>query len=99
MREKPLRARSHTTTITGPGGTSVALVLTHPIQSRYIHRGDDIYAQVISPIVAGKQDVIPAGVLAQGKIDRLGRDGSRGELYMQSMTITYPDGYVAAISG
>jgi hypothetical protein len=88
-----------TSTITVPGGTSLALVLTHPIQSRYIHRGDDIYAQVISPIIAGKQVVIPAGVLAQGKVDRLGRDGSRAELYLQSMSITYPDGYVAAISG
>src|ERR1039458_4046783 len=28
------------TTITVPGGTSIALVLTHPIQSRYIHHGD-----------------------------------------------------------
>src|SRR5437867_5978108 len=29
-----------------PAGTRVALVLTHPIQSRYLHRGDDIYAQI-----------------------------------------------------
>ena len=87
------------TTITVPGGTSIALVLTHPIQSRYIHHGDDIYAQVISPIAAGNQVVIPAGVLVQGKVDRLGRNGSRGELYLQSMSITYPDGYVAVISG
>jgi hypothetical protein len=99
MREKPLRARSHTTTITVPGGTSIALVLTHPIQSRYIHRGDDIYAQVISPISSGNQVVIPAGILVQGKVDKLGRNGSRGELYLQSMSITYPDGYVAAVSG
>ena len=86
-------------TITVPGGTSIALVLTHPIQSRYIHRGDDIYAQVISPIASGNQVVIPAGVLVQGKVDKLGRNGSRGELYLRSMSITYPDGYVAAISG
>jgi hypothetical protein len=87
------------TTITVPAGTSIALVLTHPIESRYIHRGDDIYAQVISPISAGNQVVIPAGILIQGKVDRLGRNGSRGELYLQSMSITYPDGYVATISG
>jgi len=88
-----------TATITVPGGTSIALVLTHPIQSRYIHRGDDIYAQVISPISSGNQVVIPAGILIQGKVDKLGRNGSRGELYLQSMSITYRDGYVAAVSG
>ena len=27
-------------TVTVPAGTSIALVLTHPIQSRYIQRGD-----------------------------------------------------------
>ena len=88
-----------TTTVTVPAGTSIALVLTHPIQSRYIHRGDDIYAQVISPIAAGNQVVIPAGTLVQGKVEKLGRNGSRGELYLQSMSIIYPDGYVAVISG
>ncbi len=87
------------TTLTVPAGTSIALVLTHPIQSRYIHHGDDIYAQVISPIAAGDQVVIPAGTLVDGKVDKLGRNGSRGELYLQSMSITYPYGYVAAVSG
>jgi hypothetical protein len=87
------------TTTTVPAGTSIALVLTHPIQSRYIHHGDDIYAQVISPVAAGNQVVIPVGILVQGKVDRLGRNGDRGELYLQSMSIMYPDGYVAAIAG
>jgi hypothetical protein len=87
------------TTITVPAGTSIALVLTHPIQSRFIHHGDDIYAQVISPITAGDQVVIPAGTLVEGKVDKLGRNGSRGELYLQSMSIAYPDGYVASIAG
>ena len=87
------------TAITVPAGTSIALVLTHPIESRYIHHGDDIYAQVISPIAAGNQVVIPAGILVEGKVDKLGRNGSRGELYLQSMSITYPDGYVASVAG
>jgi hypothetical protein len=88
-----------TTSVTVPAGTSIALVLTHPIQSRYIHRGDDIYAQVISPIASGNEVVIPAGTLVQGKVDRLGRNGGRGELRLQSMSISYPDGYVAPVSG
>jgi hypothetical protein len=87
------------TTITVPAGTSIALVLTHPIQSRYIHHGDDIYAQVISPVTSGNQVVIPPGTLVEGKVDKLGRNGGRGELYLQSMSITYPDGYVAPIAG
>jgi hypothetical protein len=87
------------TSITVPAGTSIALVLTHPIQSRYINHGDSIYAQVISPIAAGNQVVIPVGTLVEGKVDKLGRNGSRGELYLQSMSIIYPDGYVAPVSG
>jgi hypothetical protein len=97
--ESSAKPAGGSTTITVPAGTSIALVLTHPIQSRYIHRGDDIYAQVISAVTAGKQVVIPPGTLIQGKVDRLGRNGNRGELHLQSMSITYPDGYVATIAG
>src|SRR5579862_10001792 len=41
--------------ITVPAGTRMALVLMHPLQSRYVHRGDDIYAQTTSPVVAGEE--------------------------------------------
>jgi hypothetical protein len=85
--------------ITVPAGTSIALVLTHPIESRYIHHGDDIYAQVISAVTVGNQVVIPPGTLVQGKVQRLGHDGSRGEIRLQSLSIIYPDGYVALASG
>ena len=86
-------------TVTLPAGTRVALVLIHPIQSRYIHRGDDIYAQITSPVNSGNEVVIPAGTFVQGAVDKLGRQGGRGELHLQSMAITFPDGYVAPISG
>lgn len=86
-------------TVTIPAGTQVALVLTHPIQSRYIHRGDDIYAQVTAPVASGDQMVIPPGTFVEGTVDRLGRQGDRGELHLQSMSITFADGYVAPISG
>jgi hypothetical protein len=82
-----------------PAGARIALVLTHPIQSRYIHRGDDIYAQVTSPVNSGNEVVIPPGTFVQGKVDKLERKGGRGELHLQSMAFTYPDGYVAPISG
>src|SRR5690348_16466668 len=57
-------------TVTIPAGTRLALVLTHPIQSRYIHRGDDIYAQVTSPVDSGNEVVIPAGTFVQGTVDK-----------------------------
>jgi len=88
-----------TATVTIPAGTNIALVLTHPIQSRYIHRGDDIYAQITSPVTSGNAVVIPAGTLIDGKVDKFGRNGSRGELYLQSMAIDFPGGYVAPVAG
>jgi hypothetical protein len=47
--------------ITIPAGTHLALVLTQPVQTRYVRRGDDIYAQVTSPVDAENQVVIPPG--------------------------------------
>jgi hypothetical protein len=87
------------TTITVPAGVSIALVLIHPIQSRYVHRGDEIYAQTTSPVVAGNEVVIPPGTFVQGRVDKLSRTGGRADLYLQSMSITYPDGYVAPVAG
>jgi hypothetical protein len=87
------------TTVTVPAGTNIALVLTHPIQSRYIHHGDNIYAQITSPVTSGDQTIIPAGTLIDGKVDKLGRNGSRGEIYLQSMSIDFADGFVAPVDG
>jgi hypothetical protein len=35
----------------------------------------------------------------QGKVEKLTRRGSRGELLMQSMSVVFPNGYVASVSG
>ena len=94
-----MQAEIKISTVTVPAGTRIALVLTHPIQSRYIHHGDDIYAQVSSPVNSGNEVVIPPGTFVQGKVDKLERKGGRGELRLDSMSITFPDGYVAPISG
>jgi hypothetical protein len=83
-----------------PAGTRIALVLTHPIQSRYIHHGDEIYAQIISPVNDGNEMQIPPGTFVTGKVDRLQlRSAGRAELHLQSMSITFADGYVAPMSG
>jgi hypothetical protein len=93
------QAHNRSTTVTIPAGTTLALVLTQPIQSRYVRRGDDIYAQVNAPVDSGHEVVIPAGTFVQGQVDKIERKGGRGELRLQSMSITFPDGYVAPISG
>ncbi len=82
-----------------PAGTRIALLLTQPVQTRYLHRGDDIYAQIVSPVTAGNEVVIPPGTFVQGKLDRVERRGQRGFIHLQSMSITFPDGYVTPIPG
>jgi hypothetical protein len=86
-------------TLTIAPGTRIALVLTQPIQSRYVRRGDDIYAQVTSPVNSGTQMAIPPGTFVQGTVDKLENKNGRGQLHLQSMSITFPDGYVAPIAG
>jgi hypothetical protein len=82
-----------------PAGTRIALVLTQPIQTRYLHRGDDIYAQIVSPVTAGNEVVIPPGTFVQGKLDKVERHGQRGIVHLQSMSVTFPDGYTIPVAG
>jgi hypothetical protein len=86
-------------TVIIPAGTRFALVLTHPIESRHIHRGDDIYAQITSPVNSGDRMVIPPGTLVQGTVEKLSHSHGRGLIRLQSMSITFEDGYVAPIAG
>jgi len=92
-------ADNRSATITIPAGTRIALVLTQPVQTRYLRRGDDIYAQINAPVNAGNEEVIPPGTFVQGTVDKLERNGGRGELRLQSVAITFADGYVAPIAG
>lgn len=96
---QPPSAPTEDSAVTIPAGTHLALVLTQPVQSRHVRRGDDIYAQIMAPVSAGNQVVIPPGTFVQGTVDRLGRRNGRGEIDLQSMTITFPDGYVTPIPG
>jgi len=90
---------SQLTTITIPAGTHLALVLTHSVESHSTHRGDEIFAQTTSPLIISKQVAIPAGTFVQGKVDKMTRRGTRGELLMQSVSVVFPNGYVATIQG
>jgi len=85
--------------ITVPAQTQFALVLTHPIDSKSMRRGDEIYAQTTAPIAVADQVVIPAGTFVQGQVEKLSRNGSRGEFVMQSVSVLFPNGYVATVNG
>ena len=86
-------------TIDIPAGTHLALALTHPVDSHSTHRGDEIFAQTTSPVIVANQVVIPAGTCVQGKLDKMTRRGTRGELLMQSVSVVFPNGYVATMQG
>jgi len=82
-----------------PAGTRLALVLTSPIMSKSVHRGDLVYAQMTAPVPVGNSVAIPAGTFVQGKVDKLTRNGSRAEMLLQSVSVMFADGYVANVAG
>lgn len=85
--------------ITLPAGTQLALILTHPIDSKTMHRGDTVFAETTAPVFADDLVAIPAGAFVQGKVEKLTRQGSRAELLMQSLSVALPDGSVVNIKG
>ncbi len=96
---QPSQAAAQGANVTIPPGTRLALVLTQPIETRHLRRGDDIYAQITSPVSSGDEVVIPPGTFVDGTVDKLQREGGRAELRLQTMSITFPDGYVTPITG
>jgi len=92
-------ATTESSTITIPAGTRFALVLTNPVSSKTMHRGDVVYAQTTAPVTVGDHVLIPAGTFVQGKLDKLTRDGNRAQMLMHSASVVFPDGYVANIAG
>jgi type IV secretion system protein VirB10 len=85
--------------ITIPANTRLALVLTNPVSTNSMHRGDVVYAQTTAPVIVGDRTVIPAGIFVQGKLDKLTRNGSRAEMLMTSASVVFPNGYVVNIVG
>ena len=78
-----------------PAGTRVALVLAHPLNSKSVHRGDEIYTQTTAPVVAGDQVAIPAGTFVQAKVEKLVQPhNGRAEILAQSVALVFPNGYV-----
>jgi hypothetical protein len=85
--------------VTIPASTRLALVLTNPVSTNTMHRGDVVYAQTTAPVIVGDRTVIPAGIFVQGKLDKLTRNGSRAEILMTSASVVFPNGYVVNIVG
>ncbi len=85
--------------VTIPAGTRFALVLTNPVASKSMRRGDEIYTQTIAPVLVGDQMVIPPGAFVQGKLEKLTRNGTRAQMHMQSASVVFPDSFVASVAG
>lgn len=85
--------------VTLPPGVPFALVLTHPIDSKVTRRGDPVFALTSDPVIVDNQVVVPAGTFVQGKVDKLARQGNRVELWIQSVSLAFPDGYVVNLTG
>jgi type IV secretion system protein VirB10 len=77
----------------------LALVLTNPVSTNAMHRGDVVYAQTTAPVIVGDRTVIPAGIFVQGKIEKLTRNGSRAEMLMSSASAVFPNGYIVNVAG
>ena len=82
-----------------PAGTQVAMVLTHPLDSKSFGRAGEIYAQLTAPVVVDGRVVIPAGAFVQGRVEKLLRRGARGEFLLKSLLLIFPDGYAATLPG
>lgn len=75
------------TRVTVPVGTRIDLVLTHPLDSNAVRAGDSLFAQTTAPVLVDDQVAIPAGAFIRGKVESLTRNGTRGELRMQSASL------------
>lgn len=82
-----------------PAGTRIELVLTQDVDSRQMHRGDQIRAQITNPVIAAGRGVIPPGSYLEAEINKLAASHSRAEILLDSASIIFPDGGVLAIPG
>jgi hypothetical protein len=84
--------------VTVPVGTRIDLVLTRPLDTNSVHTGDSLFAQTTAPVLVNDQVAIPAGAFIRGTIQELWRNGTRGELLMQSASLVMA-GSVSGLGG
>jgi hypothetical protein len=87
------------TRITIPVGTRIPLVLTRPLDSNAVRLGDAVFAQVANPVMVDDEVAIPAGTFVRGKVEKLNRRGTQGELLMQSASLVLGSGSVVELGG
>lgn len=87
------------TRITIPVGTRIPLVLTRPLNSNAVHSGDAVFAQVTNPVMVDDEVAIPAGTFVRGKVEKLTRRGTQGELLMHSASLVLGSGSVVELGG
>ena len=95
----PQTARTEPAGATVPAGTRLQLVLTHPVDSNSTPSGDQIFAQTTAPVIVGDQVLIPGGTYLQGKVEKLRRRGTEADMAMQSVSLVFPNGYIANAGG
>ena len=95
----PPQASSPEATVTIPAGTRLTLVLTHAVDSNIVRRGDEVFAQTSAPVIVDQTVAIPGGTYVQGKVDTLTRRGTQAEMQMQSVSLVFPNGYIAQAGG
>lgn len=88
-----------TTSVTIPADTRIEMVLTQDVDSRTMHRGDQIHAQITNPVTADGQAVIPPGSFVEGKIEKLTSSHRRADIVLRSASVIFPDGEVLPIAG
>lgn len=87
------------TSITIPAGTRIEMVLTQDVDSRAMHRGDQLHAQITNPVTADGQGAIPPGSFVQGKIEKLTSSHHRADIVLKSASVIFPDGDVLPVPG
>src|SRR5207237_9911970 len=81
------------------GWTRLALVLTLPIHRKSAQHLDEVYWETTAPVMLEDRVAVPAGTFVQGKVEKLTRHGTRGDIVMRSVSIVFADGIVAIIGG
>lgn len=99
QQEAPQEPAQNPSPVTLPPGTQLALILTHPVDSKTMRRGDTVFAETTAPVFADNLVAIPAGAFVQGKVEKFTRQGNRAKLLMQSVSVALPDGSVVNIKG
>jgi hypothetical protein len=78
-------------TLVVPAGTTVALTLMSPIQSKTTKVGDSVRAVVAFPVTVGAQVAIPAGTYVEGMVNAVATHGPSVKIHFTRML--FANGY------